>query len=150
VRRTNLQQAFSLFLLHSSQRMSGAPRYVIQQLEASFEKNIHASAIAKIHVQEVAVSLLKRQYRHKLLTYRFYKWVQWLKKNRFPLFVGRIEDEAKHHHFDERSLSSAAEEDKSSDHFDLGSESSNNSTPVDTKNAERASSGVINAMEQDV
>ena len=39
-RRNNLQQAFSLFLIHASQRVSGAPRYVIQQLEATFEKNI--------------------------------------------------------------------------------------------------------------
>jgi hypothetical protein len=145
VRRNNLQQAFSLFLIHSSHRVSGAPRYVIQQLEASFEKNIYASAIAKIHVQDVAVSLLTRQYSRKVMTYRFYKWVQWVREHRIPRVVGEHIDEEAKHYFD-TSVSSGEEEEG------MGFEVVEGSSSIDTKEAHggsRGARGASSAMEQD-
>ena len=91
------------------------------------------------------MSLLTRQYSRKVMMYRFYKWVQWVREHRIPHVVGEHIDEEAKHYFD-TSVSSGEEEEG------MGFEVVEGSSSIDTKEAHggsRGARGASSAMEQD-
>ena len=44
--------------------------------------------MSKIHVQDIAVSLLTRQYCRRIVVQRFHEWVLWVQANRTPNVLG--------------------------------------------------------------
>ena len=52
----------------------GAPLEVIQQIEWTFARNLDRSIVAKEHVQDVSISMLRRQYNRVLVARMFSRW----------------------------------------------------------------------------